>query len=142
VRPLRKLRSLLRAVHHDTEWLSVADAIRIIPWRSARASHRCVRVHPRVLGHPVWVRIGTTDYQTLRNTVVSQYHLPLQPLAVDSLQLGAKPVILDLGANAGYTVAHFAAVYPTARIVGVEMDAENVRLAQRNTASPDYSRKE
>jgi len=41
-------------------------------------------------------------------------------------------VILDLGANVGYTALHFACLYEHARIIAVEMDRENYLLASRN----------
>jgi FkbM family methyltransferase len=44
-------------------------------------------------------------------------------------------VILDLGANAGYTVAHLAWLYPHARIIGLEMDETNAQLARINVAA-------
>ena len=40
--------------------------------------------------------------------------------------------ILDLGANIGMTMAHLAVLYPSARIVGVELDAENAALCREN----------
>jgi FkbM family methyltransferase len=42
--------------------------------------------------------------------------------------------ILDLGANIGVTVADLAALYPDARILGVELDGDNFELARQNTA--------
>jgi FkbM family methyltransferase len=42
-------------------------------------------------------------------------------------------VIVDLGANVGYTVAHFAYLYPRARIVGLELDRDNFVVALQNT---------
>ena len=43
--------------------------------------------------------------------------------------------IFDLGANVGYTAAHFASLYPSARVIAVEMDAQNADLAARNTSA-------
>ena len=42
--------------------------------------------------------------------------------------------ILDLGANIGATVADLADAYPEAEVLGVELDADNVAMAQRNVA--------
>jgi FkbM family methyltransferase len=129
VNRLQKLVALLNAVRHDALYFCpLADAIRMIPWRRARAARRLVAVRPYALnGHPVWVRLGTTDDQTLRNALLKRYHLPYEPL-------GPQPCICDLGSNVGYTVAHMAIAYPSARIFGVEMDADNFALAQWNTA--------
>ena len=43
-------------------------------------------------------------------------------------------MIFDLGANVGFTCFDFARRYPDARVVGVEMDQDNMGLAVRNTA--------
>ena len=77
-------------------------------------------------GVPVLCRPGQ-DVWTLKYTFVSQFHLPPVPLP-------ERATIVDLGCNVGYTVAHFAHLYPAARIVGVEMDEPNLELARINTA--------
>ncbi|MCP5111802.1 MAG: FkbM family methyltransferase [bacterium] len=76
-------------------------------------------------GAPVWCRSGLSDLGVLYDTFVGRYHLPPEDLA---------PVrtILDLGSNIGLTVAHMAAVYPEARILGVELDEGNWAMCQRN----------
>jgi FkbM family methyltransferase len=86
-------------------------------------------VRVRALGRRwVWLRPGTTDVSVLVDTFVGGYHLP--PATVD---LPSAPVIWDLGANIGLTAAHFAQLYPTARVLGVELDAGNAALARTNT---------
>lgn len=70
------------------------------------------------------VRPGTSDVLVLRDTFIGKFHLPpFEPA-----------VILDLGSHIGTTIAHFAYLYPKARIYGVEMDAENFALCRRNIA--------
>ena len=78
-------------------------------------------------GHEVLVRPGTSDIPTVWGTFARGYHLP--PPEVNEPR-----VIWDFGANIGLTMAHFAYAYPQARIVGVELDADNVVLARRNVA--------
>lgn len=79
-------------------------------------------------GRQIVCRPGTTDLRTMYDTFVKRYHLP-------PARLEAPRCIVDLGANVGYTAAHFASLYPTARIVGVEMETANYDLASRNTSS-------
>lgn len=67
------------------------------------------------------------DVWTLKYTFLEPYHLPPTSLPDES-------TILDLGSNVGYTVAHFAHLYPRARVIGVEMDARNYELATANVA--------
>src|SRR4051812_18900750 len=81
-------------------------------------------VHIRSLnGGRVSCRIGTSDIGVLHATFVRQYHLP----PPDSIPAA----ILDLGSNIGLTVAHYACVFPEAKILGVELDANNFELCMR-----------
>ena len=86
-----------------------------------------LRVRP-LGGNQVWLRPGTSDSRTLWETFVTRYHLPPRELDPDSVEL-----ILDLGANIGLTMADLAVRFPRARVIGVELDAENAALARRNT---------
>ncbi len=74
------------------------------------------------------VRPRGTDWETVHASLIGKYHRPPRSL---------RPVdtILDLGSNIGATVGDLAHCYPRARILGVELDADNVSLARRNTAS-------
>lgn len=94
-------------------------------------SPRVEKVRIRSIGNrPVYARSGTEDYLTLYSTFYNQFHLPPAPLKPDA-------VILDLGSNIGVTLVHLKHVYPSARIIGVEMDEDNYKLAQRNIAGLD-----
>jgi len=79
-------------------------------------------------GREVLVRPGTSDIGTVWGTFARQYHLP-------PAELGAPSTIWDLGANIGLTMAHFAHLYPRARVLGVELDEDNVALARLNVAA-------
>lgn len=76
-----------------------------------------------VLGREVSLRANTSDDQTWIDTFEVGYHVPpdIHPCFV-----------LDLGANIGLTAAHYAALWPDARILAVEMDAENAAVCQKN----------
>jgi len=78
--------------------------------------------------HELFCRPNTTDYKVLWDTFFDKYHLPQTPIKKNA-------VILDLGANVGYTMVHFAYLYPEAKIYGVEMDKENFLLAKKNLSS-------
>jgi FkbM family methyltransferase len=77
-------------------------------------------------GGEVWVRPGSSDRMVVMDTFLRRLHLPPPDAAVET--------ILDLGANTGLTARHLAHRYPRARILCVEMDAENAELARRNLA--------
>jgi FkbM family methyltransferase len=74
------------------------------------------------------IRPRTSDAAVLWDTFHQRYHLP--PTA---LPPGA--TILDLGANVGYTAAHFAHLYPDSTIVAVELDRANYEAAALNLRS-------
>lgn len=78
-------------------------------------------------GTRVYCRPGTSDATVLYDAFYRRYHLPPP-------EIGAPRTILDLGSNIGLTVAHYAALYPAARIVAVELDEENARACGRNLA--------
>lgn len=77
--------------------------------------------------HPLICRPNSSDVGVLWQTFYHKYHLPPYPLDKDS-------IIVDLGANVGYTTTHFAFLYPTSCIYGVEMNYENFLIAKENTA--------
>jgi FkbM family methyltransferase len=78
-------------------------------------------------GRPLYVRPGTTDWETAQVSLIGQVHRP--PPSQSDVR-----TILDLGANIGATVADLADAYPTAQVLGIELDAANVAVAERNTA--------
>lgn len=127
--PTHHIRRSWRALFDDE-----GDAARLAElWNSpsplSRTLGEPVALHPRAAGSvPLYCRPGTTDAQVFDDTFVGLYHLPPIGLARDA-------VILDLGANVGYTAAHYAAMLPEARIVCVEMDEQNAALARRNLAA-------
>ncbi len=78
-------------------------------------------------GETIWCRSGLADLGVVYDTFVGRYHLPPE-------EAGPVRTILDLGANIGLTAAHFAVLFPEARVLGAELDRENCELARRNTA--------
>jgi FkbM family methyltransferase len=86
-----------------------------------------LRVRP-LGGREVLIRPGTSDVAIFWDTFARRYHLPPR-------EIGAPQVIWDLGANIGLTMAYFACRFPQARVLGVELDADNVGLARRNVAA-------
>jgi FkbM family methyltransferase len=75
----------------------------------------------------LFCRPGTTDAVVLWDTFRGRFHLPPD-------EIKHPKVILDLGANVGFTAVDFAVRYPAAKIIAVEMDSDNARLACRNSS--------
>lgn len=77
---------------------------------------------------PIWGRARTSDVETFEEVFVGrEYDLPFS---------GFDPaLILDLGANVGYTSVFFATRWPDAEILAVEPSLTNVEILRRNTSA-------
>jgi FkbM family methyltransferase len=101
----------------------------ILAMRGSDRSQAPLAFHPTCLGgHAIWCRPGTSDWSSLADLLFQQFYLPSKVLQDPKL-------IVDLGCNVGYTTAHFAATYPTARVLGLELDRGNFTMALKNTES-------
>jgi FkbM family methyltransferase len=97
--------------------------------RGAAASTAELRIRP--LGHrAITIRTKGTDARVVFDTFIHRFHLPPRKAVPQNASL-----ILDLGSNIGCTMAHLAHVYPTASIVGVELDSANASLCRKNVSS-------
>jgi FkbM family methyltransferase len=105
----------------------VAAYARAITAMTRAADPIAVRVRA-VTAAPLLCRPGTSDPWVLWDAFRGQFHLPPRPLPADAC-------VVDLGANVGYTAAHFASLYPAGRVIAVEMDGANAVLATRNLAA-------
>lgn len=117
----------------------LAKARTFLPWSDLPEYRRLIVGDDRPLigvrmraldGGRVFARPGTEDHSTLAYVFRDQYHLP-------PAKLPRAPVILDLGCNCGYTIVHYKHLYPDARVIGVELDADNFAVAKRNTGPLD-----
>jgi FkbM family methyltransferase len=119
---------VLFAVRLNADLRSAARYLRVES-RLAGSDPVAVRVRP-LDGATVWLRPGTTDPIMLRDTFRDGVHPPPPEVAARGVRW-----IVDLGANAGVTVADNARRFPHARIVAVELDPGNAEAARRNTRS-------
>ncbi len=77
------------------------------------------------LAAPLTVRRGTTDFAIFEQIFVNrEYELPFS---------FSPRVILDVGANTGFSAIYFATTYPNARIYALEPEPSNFRMLQLNT---------
>jgi FkbM family methyltransferase len=114
------------AVAYMADPRSLRDYLRVES-RWAGPEPVAVRVRP-LDGATVWLRPRTTDPIMLRDTFRDGVHPPPPEIAARGVR-----TIVDLGANAGVTVADNALRFPQARIVAVELDPGNAAAARRNT---------
>jgi FkbM family methyltransferase len=77
--------------------------------------------------HGLWVRPGTSDLDVFR-----QIYLEREYACLD----GARDVqlVIDCGANVGYSSAWFLSRFPSCRVIAIEPDAGNFAQLERNLA--------
>ena len=79
----------------------------------------------RINNNLIHLRKNETDQAVFNSTFLEKYHR-------SPVDLGPSPVIVDLGSNIGLTMVDFKQNYPSARIIGVEMDKDNFDLCNMN----------
>ena len=85
-----------------------------------------VQVRVPGVAHPIVVRVSTSDIVVFREIFVDENHrvvLKRQP-----------SLIIDGGANAGYSSVYFANQYPDAIILAVEPEDSNIYMLKENCA--------
>ncbi|MGH1493706.1 MAG: FkbM family methyltransferase [Acidimicrobiales bacterium] len=96
--------------------------------RSRRSFGRPQTVRLRPIGNEaVALRPQTSDGRVVLDVFVGLFHLPPSSLRNPK-------VIWDLGSNIGLTVAHYASLFPSAKVTGLEPDAEMAEIARTNLA--------
>lgn len=123
------------------------------PWHGARLLMQLVKPLPRasemvrshaVPGYAALIRLRETiaDHATFKQCLVKQQY---DFLAVQqarrlpdeyrtTLDAGRQPLIIDGGANIGLTSLWFNRIFPDARILTIEPDADNFALLEKKTA--------
>jgi FkbM family methyltransferase len=87
-----------------------------------------VKLKPRRAQYPLMVRLGgSSDMDVFRQIFLEEEYACLRNISFPRL-------ILDLGANVGYSSAYFLSCFPTATVVAVEPDPSNFELCRKNLA--------
>jgi FkbM family methyltransferase len=85
-------------------------------------------IHPRRALHPVSVRSGSSDIDAFRQIFVDREYACLDDLRDVRL-------VVDCGANVGYSSAYFLSQFPNCQVIAVEPDADNFAMLRRNLAA-------
>jgi FkbM family methyltransferase len=86
----------------------------------------CWRVRPRQVQYALTVRLhGSSDLDVFYQIFIYEEYLSLRSLEDVSL-------VLDLGANVGYSSAYFLSCFPDSRVLAVEPDDRNVEVCRAN----------
>jgi len=91
------------------------------------ASRAEYRLHAKHAGHPLYCRAGSSDRLVFRQIFVDREYACIDDAPAPEL-------IVDCGANVGYSAAYFLSRFPTAHVIAVEPDEANFELLRRNTA--------
>jgi len=91
------------------------------------------------------LRPGVSDLHSMSQVFLAEeYRLDrlarcaeLRAYAADAQAAGARPLIVDCGANNGMSAAYFADAWPGSKVVAVEPDARNMEMLVRNTQAFD-----
>jgi FkbM family methyltransferase len=86
------------------------------------------RLTSKYLAHPVFARHGTSDFLVFNQVFVGREYRCLDHIESPGL-------IVDCGANVGYTSAYFLSQFPTATVIAVEPDTGNFELLRRNLSN-------
>lgn len=87
---------------------------------------KSARLRPRRARYPLTIRLGhSSDIEVFRQVFVEEEYASLRDLK----DVG---VILDLGANVGYSSAYFLSCFPGARLMAVEPDERNLEICRLN----------
>jgi FkbM family methyltransferase len=116
-----------------TKWLRTVGALSTFQWLFVRIGRELSlrwpaswRVHPRQAHHALTARLRrSSDLNVFSQIFIEQEYLPLRNLKDVSL-------VLDLGANVGYSSAYFLSCFPNSRVVAVEPDERNVEICKAN----------
>jgi FkbM family methyltransferase len=84
-------------------------------------------LHVNVKGykHPVLFRYGSSDSPVLYQSLIRQEYSCLEPSEEPKL-------IIDCGANVGYSSIYFLDKYPKVHVIAVEPDEDNFRVCAKN----------
>jgi len=85
------------------------------------------KLHSRLVKHPLLCRGGTSDIDVFKHVFVLREY--------DAIgKLPERGLIIDCGANVGFSATYFLSRSPKASVIAVEPDAGNFEMLTRNTA--------
>lgn len=77
--------------------------------------------------YALWARHGTSDIHVFRQIFADREYRPF-----DDLDRMSSGLVIDAGANVGYSSAYFLSRFPKCQVISIEPDPENASLMRRN----------
>jgi len=105
--------------------LTVKRALRFLPFRG--------QLHPlrmRGVAQPLYIRLGSSDQVVVDEIFIDGEYEPVLKQLPDTVR-----EVVDLGANAGYSVRLWQSRFPGAKVIAVEPHPDNLRACRRNIAA-------
>lgn len=100
-------------------------AIEYLHYRNNRPSGSEFVIHPRKFGGSLCVRAGSSDLDVFHQIFIEREYRCLDDL-IDVR------MVVDCGANVGYSSAYFLSRHPRCQVVAIEPDPGNFAMLQRN----------
>ena len=107
--------------------LLVSKKLRSLPFPGR---NQPVNILVRGHAHPFAVRLGSTDWLVLVEIFLDGEYMDVSKFT----SISPPETIIDLGANAGFSVRYWLEIFPKAKVIAVEPDKENCAMIHRNTA--------
>ncbi len=132
---LPRHRRALRSFCDPADWIVYLYnlVLRRLSWSLLPGRREVTQVTLRGHGSPFHIRLGTTDLFVLEELFDKGEYAPV----AEFLENVGR--IVDLGANVGFSLRYWHEIFPGARILAVEPDADNCRLAVRNVEEARFS---
>jgi len=106
--------------------VSVVHGLALLLCRAGvRREYSAVSVKVRGVDHPLLLRPATSDLEVFKQIFVSREYAPLDDMDAPSL-------VVDAGANVGYSSAYFLSRFPTTHVIALEPDPDNADVCRRN----------
>jgi FkbM family methyltransferase len=108
--------------------ICVIHALALLLYRvGVRRELPAVSVKVRGVDHPLLMRPATSDLGTFSQIFVGREYAPLDDMESPRL-------VVDAGANVGYSSVYFLSRFPTADVIALEPDPDNAEVCRRNLA--------
>jgi len=125
-----RLRERWRSLSRLVQGLGLKHAARhklIQWWHKFHQPTEPFQLSTRAARFPLLCRPGTSDMEVFSQVFVGGEYACVEPRREPEL-------IIDCGANVGYTAAYFLTRFPNAFVIAVEPDAQNAEMLERNLA--------
>ncbi len=131
-RPIARTFTPVRSLIHALRVLGWKDGLnyairRAVEYNPVLLKSYSYRLRSPLLRHAVECRRGTSDIQVFRQVFIEEQYGCV--MGVHDAKL-----IVDCGANVGYSAAYFLSRFPNAHVIAVEPDPDNFRVMLRNVS--------